>query len=48
MNDFEWAAYPDTLRIPKAGDVVYVKFKDQPYREERLGEKLSGGGEGNV
>lgn len=48
MNDFERAAYPDTLRIPKAGDVVYVKFKDQPYREERLGEKLSGGGEGNV
>ena len=48
MNDFEKLAYPDALRMPKAGDTVYVKFHNQPYRKERLMDKLSSGGEGNI
>lgn len=48
MNDFERLAYSDALRMPKAGDVVYIKYHNQPYRKERLVSSLDSGGEGNV
>lgn len=49
MNDFEQLAYTDTLRIPKAGDEVCIRFKGQPFRKERLVRKIAPpGGEGNV